>query len=166
MHVLRQEPNAIHVLRRVRELPGVKSVKIVLGVFYEPIIVTGYARPKGSWTAVQTKSGVKFRHASKHTATWIQHLEREVRRLWLGPIIEGPVSLRLLFYLRKFKTSARTHPIGSRDGDVDKLARGVLDALTGVAYGDDSQVTQLVAVKRYAATEDDEAVWIYVSQND
>ena len=135
-------------------------------MFYEPIIVKGYARPKGSWTPVSTRNGIKFRHASKYTAAWVQHLEREVRRLWLGPVLEGPVTLRLLFYLRKFKTSTRTFPIGSRDGDIDKLARGVLDALSGVVYQDDSQVTQLIAVKRYAATEDDEATWIYVSQGD
>jgi Holliday junction resolvase RusA-like endonuclease len=34
--------------------------------------------------------------------------------------------------------------------DVDKLARAVLDALTAVAFGDDKQVTELVAAKYYA----------------
>jgi Holliday junction resolvase RusA-like endonuclease len=34
--------------------------------------------------------------------------------------------------------------------DVDKLARAVLDALTGVAFADDGQVVGLVAWKRFA----------------
>lgn len=139
------------------------GVKIVLEVLYEPIVVKGNPRPKGSWTAVQTKGGIKFRHASKYGAAWCEHLASEVKRLWLGPIIEGPVTLRLCFYLHKPKTTARVHAIGGRDGDIDKLARAVLDAGTGIIYGDDSQVTQLYVVKRYAASENDEAAWIFVS---
>jgi Holliday junction resolvase RusA-like endonuclease len=37
--------------------------------------------------------------------------------------------------------------------DVDKLARAALDALTGVAYEDDSQVVELRVRKRYASGE-------------
>jgi crossover junction endodeoxyribonuclease RusA len=37
--------------------------------------------------------------------------------------------------------------------DVDKLARAVLDALTGTLLGDDAQVADLVASKVYASAE-------------
>lgn len=43
------------------------------------------------------------------------------------------------------KASARAVP----HQDVDNLAKGVMDALSGVAYDDDSQVVRLVAEKRY-----------------
>jgi Holliday junction resolvase RusA-like endonuclease len=45
----------------------------------------------------------------------------------------------------KLKPSAATHHI--RKPDVDKLVRGVLDALTGVLYGDDGQVVSAPAEK-------------------
>jgi Holliday junction resolvase RusA-like endonuclease len=46
--------------------------------------------------------------------------------------------------------------------DVDKLARAILDALTGTLYSDDSQVVELKVVKRYAALEEPIGVWIEV----
>jgi Holliday junction resolvase RusA-like endonuclease len=42
-----------------------------------------------------------------------------------------------------------THPFPSRS-DVDKLARSVLDALTGIAWLDDQQVVDLRVTKSYA----------------
>lgn len=37
--------------------------------------------------------------------------------------------------------------------DLDKLCRTVLDALTGVAYKDDSQVIGIIANERYGEVE-------------
>jgi len=39
------------------------------------------------------------------------------------------------------------HPVVKPD--VDKLARALLDALTGVAYGDDAQVVEMHVCKTY-----------------
>jgi Holliday junction resolvase RusA-like endonuclease len=57
---------------------------------------------------------------------------------------DGPIGMLMVFGIRA--------PIDKRHGypktpDLDKLVRGVLDALTGVCYVDDSQVTSLVASK-------------------
>lgn len=68
----------------------------------------------------------------------------------------GPVMIELSFGLR---TPKRLHKLD--DGalalvphlsrfDVDKLARSVLDALTGVLYCDDGQVISLTVTKRYS----------------
>jgi len=46
------------------------------------------------------------------------------------------------------KPDAPTHP--GRVGDVDKVARALLDALTGVLWHDDDQVVHLNARKDYA----------------
>jgi crossover junction endodeoxyribonuclease RusA len=47
------------------------------------------------------------------------------------------------------KANAPVEPVSARVGDIDKLSRAVLDALTGVAYLDDRQVVNLQARKAY-----------------
>lgn len=47
----------------------------------------------------------------------------------------------------------------SRNGDIDNIAKSILDALNGFAYGDDCQVTTLVITKAYAA-EPSAEVWL------
>jgi crossover junction endodeoxyribonuclease RusA len=47
------------------------------------------------------------------------------------------------------KANAPVEPVSARLGDIDKLSRAVLDALTGVAYLDDRQVVELEARKAY-----------------
>lgn len=42
---------------------------------------------------------------------------------------------------------------GKRRADLDNLVKAVLDALNGVAYGDDDQVTRIVATVTYNAPE-------------
>ena len=44
---------------------------------------------------------------------------------------------------------SRTHPTGSRDGDVDNYSKAVMDGLE-VAYVNDSQVVDLTVSKRWA----------------
>jgi Holliday junction resolvase RusA-like endonuclease len=86
----------------------------------------------------------------------------------LRAMFEGPVTVTLWFQFERPKThygtgynstsvkaSAPRHPSAKshlNGGDVDKLARAVLDAMTGVVYKDDAQVVQLAASKAYAAT--------------
>lgn len=69
----------------------------------------------------------------------------------------GPVRVSLAFKLRRPKghtgargllPSAPLHPVVKPD--IDKLARAVLDALTGPAFTDDSQVVELIVLKHYA----------------
>jgi Holliday junction resolvase RusA-like endonuclease len=50
--------------------------------------------------------------------------------------------------------------------DIDKLARAVLDALTGVMFHDDSQVVELTVSKRYSDPGASPGVEITVERND
>jgi Holliday junction resolvase RusA-like endonuclease len=71
---------------------------------------------------------------------------------------EGPVAVELVFYLPRpaRQVAASGHPyawaplLPLAKPDLDKLARAVLDGLTGVAWKDDAQVTTLRLEKRYA----------------
>jgi crossover junction endodeoxyribonuclease RusA len=52
------------------------------------------------------------------------------------------------------KSNAPVYPVSARLGDIDKLSRAVLDALTGVAYLDDRQVVDVLAGKSYLLQQD------------
>lgn len=69
---------------------------------------------------------------------------------------EGPLLVVLAFALPKPKAAERgprRWPIGKNAGDVDKLARSVLDALTDAAvFLDDGQVVHLTVRKDYPGT--------------
>ena len=70
--------------------------------------------------------------------------------------LEGPLGIALAVALPRPASAPktrRTWPIGARSGDVDKLARACLDALTDAGiWGDDAQVVRLVAEKDYPLT--------------
>ena len=78
-------------------------------------------------------------------------------------LTNAPIKLNLKFRLAKPKTVKRAHPIVPPD--LDKLVRSALDALTGVAYKDDSQVLDISAQKVYSATPglDCEIYWLGAS---
>lgn len=76
-------------------------------------------------------------------------------------LLAGPVSVRLDFYLPRpkghfgsgrnaavLRPSAPLYP--AVKPDIDKLVRACLDALTGMAFRDDSQVVSLHARKLFA----------------
>jgi crossover junction endodeoxyribonuclease RusA len=52
-----------------------------------------------------------------------------------------PISITLKFYFEKPKSERKAAIHKTTKPDLDKLLRAVLDALTGIAYVDDSQVT-------------------------
>lgn len=84
---------------------------------------------------------------------WRHAVNTEARIAWQGQgPIEGPVGLEITVDLPRPQSAPkrRTWPTKTRSGDVDKLARAILDALTGVVYADDAQVTYLSIAKDWA----------------
>lgn len=65
-------------------------------------------------------------------------------------ISDQPIDITMVFIMQRPKSVKR--PLPSVAPDLDKLVRGVLDALTGIAYADDSQVVSIHAHKIYGAT--------------
>ena len=60
------------------------------------------------------------------------------------------------------KPNAPMFPISRLNGDVDKLSRAILDAMTCIAYDDDSNVVDLQAKKSYCFPNETQGAWITV----
>ena len=114
------------------------------------ITVLGEPRPKGSVDTYGQGAPVVHRNQGWVHAIHLVAMSRW-RREGLSMLTDRPVGLRLTFHLTRGKTVKREHP--HVRPDIDKLERAVLDGLTGVVYEDDSQVTRVTKVKRYADTE-------------
>ena len=63
--------------------------------------------------------------------------------------IEGAITICMTFRYERPKTVSRRLP--TVPPDLDKQIRSILDALTGVAYVDDSQVVRITASKEYGS---------------
>ena len=119
--------------------------------------VVGRPAPQGSKRHV---GGNRFVEASKYLKPWRAAIAKAAKDLtpddWHTNI---GVSLTITFILARPKSHFRSNGklkdtaprlcLG-RIGDLDKLVRAVFDALTGIAYDDDSQVFDLHAERRYA----------------
>jgi crossover junction endodeoxyribonuclease RusA len=86
--------------------------------------------------------------------SWREAIADDARAAWRRrPRLTGPVALTLTFSLLRPASAPkrrRTWPTAARSGDLDKLARAVFDALTGVVFDDDAQVTEVIARKDWA----------------
>jgi crossover junction endodeoxyribonuclease RusA len=63
---------------------------------------------------------------------------------------DQPIDMAMVFIMPRPKSVKRPFPTVAPD--LDKLVRGVLDALTGIAYLDDAQVISISAHKIYGTT--------------
>ena len=63
---------------------------------------------------------------------------------------DGAVAVDVIFYLPRPQRIRGDDALPITRPDLDKLVRAVLDALTGICYGDDGQVVHLTARKCYA----------------
>lgn len=118
--------------------------------------VPGRPSPQGSKKSV---GGGRFIEASKYLPAWRKAVTEyaiyaATEHAWEP--LTGPVTLEVVFYVERpatIKINKRPHPIVPPD--IDKLVRGVSDALSDAGvWGDDSQVVKLVAFKRYADTHE------------
>jgi Holliday junction resolvase RusA-like endonuclease len=83
------------------------------------------------------------------------------------PVMEGPLVVTARFYLPRPRTAPARIVVPATRPDIDKLARALLDGLTGVVFRDDSQVVTLDAGKRFDVEYDRiPGVWVYVRDFD
>lgn len=113
--------------------------------------VPGRPKTKGSMRVVNGRKGVltesvegskRWRELMRYAT--VEAMKRDLVRVGGGASrwpLTGPVGVGLAFGMPVLST-------GGRAGDLDKLARNVLDALTDAGvYGDDVQVAYLIASK-------------------
>lgn len=68
-----------------------------------------------------------------------------------------PVAIKAIFHFKRPKKPIAHVPC-TKGADLDKLARGLGDALTGYAYDDDCQIVMWHVLKDYVDTEEEEGV--------
>lgn len=143
--------------------------------------VVGTPVPQGSMRSFE-RAGRTFTKSSN--AGPLEKWRGDVRNAFTSTIVMAwtirtqPISMRLTFRVARPKShflpanSKRPEAVLRSSGvadyvtgapDIDKAARAVLDALTGLLYEDDSLVVVLGAVKRYANPGEQPGVDVRVS---
>jgi Holliday junction resolvase RusA-like endonuclease len=124
--------------------------------------VFGVAVPKGSMRAFVPKGWTRpiITDSNKNTNSWAQLVAEGASRALdqqqgAGVLIMDGVRLTLGFYLPRPKKYQKrgVEPAHLTKPDLDKLVRGVKDALTKVLWVDDSQVVEVIARKAYAPVD-------------
>lgn len=81
-----------------------------------------------------------------------------------GRYLEGSIKALIIAYYKIHKSYSKKRVQAIRDGlekptkkpDADNIAKIILDSLNGIAYKDDSQIVELMVIKRY--TEENERI--------
>lgn len=124
--------------------------------------VPGHPAPQGSKQAFVRGKRAVLVEVSKRVKPWREAVQDAAVTHGCQPI-GGPVSVKLTFLMPRPKAMPKKANLTMiQKPDSDKLARAVLDALTGVCFEDDSQVTRLLVVKRRAGTAEEPGVMIHV----
>lgn len=119
------------------------------------IRVEGRAQPQGSARAFAFRRrdgrlGANVVTDNPRLYGWRAEVALAARRA-IGPgraVYGGPVEIVAIFDLPRPLKCKRAYP--TTRPDLDKLTRGILDALTGIVYVDDAQVIALNVHKSYA----------------
>jgi Holliday junction resolvase RusA-like endonuclease len=131
-------------------------------------VVLGEPIPQGSLKAFTPKGWNRpiLTSDNKRTKPWKQEVKQmamEAMAHLVPPVIrfEKPqaIGIECRFYFQRPKSTKKAVVDKTTKPDVDKLARAILDSLTGIVFEDDSQVTTLVAWKGFG----DSRVEIWVS---
>lgn len=126
----------------------------------------GKAIPQGSGRAIKNaKTGEAVFIQSNRSALngWREIVGNAARMAGIHYQESGPVWLRLEFRLARPKSIPKDRcGLPTTTPDIDKVQRACLDALTAVAYRDDSQVVGVDASKRYCAPGEPAGVWVEI----
>jgi crossover junction endodeoxyribonuclease RusA len=113
--------------------------------------VVGVAQQMGSKRAFLINGHAKITDSNRNLKAW-QYLVRQgaSRAMRERPQLAGAVRLTVAILLPRPKSLPKKVAAHTKAPDLDKLVRGTADALSQIVFADDSQVVDLVAMKRYA----------------
>ena len=124
-------------------------------------------QPRPRATRFAGSSAIRMYEPSNARA-WKAIVSSHMRALGIEPI-EGPIRVDLRFdFVRprshfttkgKLTKSAPAFATGRNLGDVDNLAKAILDACNTILYTDDAQVIHLSVVKCYAKNTGVQIIW-------
>ncbi len=118
--------------------------------------VTVTRRPKVKARPRHNKRGQVF--TPKSTLEEEDHVAEAWNRQ-VGEMLSGPIEVHVAYSPTETILHVLPSPHGARTlrGDLDNYVKLTLDALNGVAWGDDGQVVRITAVKVDATGEEQEA---------
>ncbi len=131
----------------MKSFPLMKGGQPVLGKGGRPVTITTHDNPK--------------------TKEWQQLVANAAQAYGPGTLLDGPVMLKLIFYLQRPKSlTPKKRPYPIVKPDLDKLIRAVGDGLKGIIYAEDARIIRLVAGKFYCEFGDTPRVEITVGEYD
>ncbi len=115
------------------------------------LTVFGVAAPQGSKRHV---GGGRMVESSKKLKPWRESVSAAaqvwcLRHRGFVPFDE-PLELRARFALPRPASTPKKVTRPAKKPDLDKLARAILDALSGIIYTDDARIVRIVAEKCFA----------------
>lgn len=126
-----------------QEIHGLENVG-----YYE-FSVLGNPQPKGSARAFVVKGRPVITSANPKAKNWAQDIRTAIQN-WPHGVLNVAFNVQLSFtFARPASVSEKKRPDHTVKPDADKLIRTVLDALTGICWKDDAQVTSIQCWKRY-----------------
>jgi crossover junction endodeoxyribonuclease RusA len=125
------------------------------------LFVPGRPAPQGSKRHVGRGILVE---SSKAVAPWRTTVAWHASQAFTAAPLQGALVVQFEFVMPRPTSLPKTKatPASVKRPDLDKLARAVMDALSDVVWGDDSQVVDLHATKRYAERDEQPGVQIVV----
>lgn len=134
------------------------------------IHVNGTPAPQGSKSFMgRTPTGRAILvESSKRVKPWRAIVNAAARQhMQDRPPAVGAVAVAIQFVLPRPKNLPKTRPTppAIKRPDIDKLERAILDAITGVCFHDDSQVTKIESTKRIAEPGEQPGATITIKAN-
>lgn len=118
--------------------------------------VLGHPEPQGSSKAFIPKgwSRAVITGANSKNKPWRQQVAGcALTEMNGNPPTPEAISVKIAFYFLRPKSVSKKITHKTTKPDIDKLARSVLDALTGICYVDDSQVVEISVGKYFGIPE-------------
>ncbi len=117
-------------------------------------IIPGKCATKGSANSfIDPRTGKKVWKASNaKLSSWTKDCKKAAMAAKV-PLIYKPHGVHMAVTVDFIKPKTAKQVVPSVKPDADKLLRAIFDALTGLAYADDSQVVSVALMKRYGPSE-------------
>lgn len=141
------------------------SITYVPTIYADSMMLRVPGEPRGKGRHRSTVVKGQLRNYPDPATTRAEALIREVWRKAGEPRLTGPVTASVFGVLSRPVSHYRKNgelsaaglrsPVPTKKPDVDNLLKLVLDALNGLAYGDDAHVLDARVAKRWATEDED-----------